>query len=297
MEKKFNIVENKEFGFKHISPIPSEEELKKYYEKQYYNKMLEANGSREAKLLYESEARDAELNWIENTYFEDIDVTLKKLINKESIKLIDIGCGSGEFIDYINTKGYRALGIEPANDAYEQAKNKGLNVKNCTFEEYIKEDNLKEKFDVVNMTSVLELSRNPLEVIRGCRSILKKGGILRVECGNDFSELQQIAHKNINSDKWWVSVPDHINYFNYESIKKIFEYNEFEIVYNTADFPMELFLLMGYDYINNKEIGKECHVARVNFETALPPDFRRSFYENLAKIGIGRKIIVYATLL
>lgn len=296
MNKEFNIVENEEFGFKHIYPIPSEIELKEYYEKEYYSKMKEENCSREAKLLYENEERDTELNWVKNTYFTDIDFVLKNIINKSNIKLMDIGCGSGEFIYYMKEKGYSVLGIEPSNDAYEQSKRKDLNVEKCTFEEFIEKNDYKEKFDVINMTGVIELSRNPLKVIDDCRKILYKDGILRIECGNDFSEFQEIAYKKINSNKWWISVPDHINYFNFEAIKNILEHYGFELVYNTGDFPMEMFLLMGYDYVNNKNIGKKCHEARVKFETSLPPELRRSFYESLSKIGIGRKFIVYARL-
>lgn len=296
MGDKFTIVENKQFGFKHISPIPSEEELRKYYESQYYNKMIKENNTREAKLLFDNNSRNDELIWLENTYFKDIDDTLKSLINKSSIKLIDIGCGSGEFISYMLKKGYDVLGIEPSIDAYEQARAKVLNVEKCQFEDYVEKNNVNGEFDVINMTSVLEHCKDPIKIIEFCKKIIKKDGILRLEFANDFNVFQQVVHKKFKLNEWWISVPDHIYYFNLKSVKKMFEYFNFEIIEHTADFPMEMFLLMGFNYLGDKSIGKQCHEARINFERSLPDEIRRDFYKSLSKIGIGRKQIVYARL-
>jgi hypothetical protein len=57
---------------------------------------------------------------------------------------------------------------------------------------------------------------------------------------------------------------------------------------------MELFLLMGDVYVGNPEVGGQCHQRRVRFESALPADFRRRIYETLARVGVGRDILVFA---
>lgn len=53
-----------------------------------------------------------------------------------------------------------------------------------------------------------------------------------------------------------MSPPEHINYFNFESITRLLERNGFSIIEITSTFPLELFLLMGDNYIGNNEIGK-----------------------------------------
>jgi hypothetical protein len=67
-----------------------------------------------------------------------------------------------------------------------------------------------------------------------------------------------------------------------------------EIVHVQGDFPMELFLLMGHDYLDNSEVGKQCHQQRVSFELALDGTLRRKMYQALGSAGIGRTCIIAA---
>jgi hypothetical protein len=57
---------------------------------------------------------------------------------------------------------------------------------------------------------------------------------------------------------------------------------------------MEMFLLFGDNYLDDKTIGEECHKKRMSFEMNLPPSVRRIIYRHLADIGIGRNCIVIA---
>ncbi|KKL92025.1 hypothetical protein LCGC14_1888850, partial [marine sediment metagenome] len=66
--------------------------------------------------------------------------------------------------------------------------------------------------------------------------------------------------------------------------------------YKQGDFPMELFLLMGLDYIKNKQVGAECHNMRVNLEKSLSCDVRRSMYSALSEVGLGRACFVVGML-
>ena len=60
-----------------------------------------------------------------------------------------------------------------------------------------------------------------------------------------------------------------------------------------------MFLLFGDNYVKNGKLGKECHKKRVAFENNLrkigKTDVLRNFYHSLAKLNLGRQIIVYAT--
>ena len=70
------------------------------------------------------------------------------------------------------------------------------------------------------------------------------------------------------------------------------------IVDTMTSFPMELFLLMGENYVANEEIGKECHSRRKRFDMALEKagmgETRRKFYRALSNAGLGREAIVIA---
>ncbi|HEC35434.1 MAG TPA: hypothetical protein ENI39_02745 [Anaerolineae bacterium] len=57
---------------------------------------------------------------------------------------------------------------------------------------------------------------------------------------------------------------------------------------------MELFLLMGDEYVGDPTIGKWCHWKRVSFELSIPAELRRRIYRALAKIGVGWHILMIA---
>ena len=62
-------------------------------------------------------------------------------------------------------------------------------------------------------------------------------------------------------------------------------------------FPIDIFLLMGDDYIGNDVKGKEAHQRRKNFEMILGKknkQLSRKIYQEFAKMGIGREIVLYA---
>ena len=63
-------------------------------------------------------------------------------------------------------------------------------------------------------------------------------------------------------------------------------------------FPMELFLLMGDNYIGDKVLGRKCHSKRKMLELTLQNaglnHIKRQIYQNLADIGLGREIVAYA---
>jgi hypothetical protein len=57
---------------------------------------------------------------------------------------------------------------------------------------------------------------------------------------------------------------------------------------------MELFLLMGLDYVDDPEVGNRCHGYRVALEKALTPELRRRLYGALAEAGLGRNCRILA---
>jgi hypothetical protein len=120
--------------------------------------------------------------------------------------------------------------------------------------------------------------------------------LIVIRVPNDFSPLQAIAQRQLGTDPWWIAVPDHINYFSFESLEHLLQAAGFAVVDRLGDFPMEMFLLFGDVYVGNPELGSQCHQRRRKFELARPSSFRRGLYRKCASCGIGRDQIVFARL-
>ena len=126
------------------------------------------------------------------------------------------------------------------------------------------------------------------------KNLLTNTGMIVIQVPNDFNELQLAAQKQLNKKPWWIAIPDHINYFNFRSLHALLERLGFKVIHSQGSFPMELFLLMGDDYVGNPEVGSKCYQKRVRFEMSIPGELRRRIYIALAEIGVGRDCLVFA---
>ena len=92
--------------------------------------------------------------------------------------------------------------------------------------------------------------------------------------------------------------PHHLNYLNFTSLEDLLRRLDLEVVDTMTSFPMELFLLMGENYVGNDIVGKDCHARRKRFDLSLEKaglgDTRRKFYRALANAGLGREAVVIA---
>ncbi|SFM88946.1 class I SAM-dependent methyltransferase [Methanolobus profundi] len=286
---KTEIIDCELCGFKHLQPIPSKEEIKKYYEKQYYQ------DTKPNLLDYEKEIRETQ--WSNLWYKDKLDIVNNYIkYHSETKRLLDVGCGNGLFLRFMSENGWEANGIEPSFTASEIANSLNLNVKNKTLEDFI-EDKWYRYFDFINLKCVLEHVPNPTEIINICKYLLKEEGIICIEVPNDFNILQLETHRlKLCKSRYWLAIPDHINYFDFSSLSQLLKKCGFDIHLQTTDFPMELFLLMEDNYVDNKEKGSKCHKRRMSFEVNISDEIRRDLYNSMAQLGIGRTCVIYATL-
>ena len=297
IKNKYKLKKDQRFGYKHLDPLPSESEVKEFYEKEYYQRIQKTvRSGHEKKLISKNQdVRIKELNWLQRTYFVDRLDALNKFIHSSQKTIFDIGCGTGEFMEFMKSSGWKTFGIEPSKEAFKKAKEKGITVHNLSLDEFVSQKNREvKKFNVINLAFILEHVLHPKEVIISLKNFLKREGVLYIQVPNDFNELQSSASQKVDKKEWWIVAPDHINYFNFQSLEKLLKFCGFEILFKTTTFPMELFLLMGENYVDNPEIGKICHRKRVNFELSITKELRRDIYSNLAELGLGRECVIYA---
>jgi len=281
--KGYSIVSDKEKGYIHVEPIPTEEELKNIYEYEYYQK--------EKTSYIDNTLKD--LDWW-NTIYQDKYETFEANIAKSHKSILDIGCGSGYFLDFGQRRGWSCMGIEPSLGAYNHAKRFGYELINSVFSKDLLEN---KKFDVIHMNQVLEHVPNPELLLLELKNFLNKEGIVCITVPNEFSTLQNLLHEKEDFPQWWLSPPHHLNYFSVESLSKVIEKLGLEIILKESSFPLEMFLLMGENYIKNPNLGRTIHQKRKDFDLKISKyknKEKRKFYQLLADLGRGRTITIYA---
>ncbi|GHF19491.1 type 12 methyltransferase [Kordiimonas sediminis] len=278
-----DIIDCQNCGFLHVSPLPTEAELTKLYQQDFYQ-------SEKPEYIAASEQDGA---WHDIEYGLRLDLAHEHL--GHAGKVLDIGCGPGNFLQVARKQGWDAYGIEPSSVAADHAKSLGLDVQTGFFPDDFNHE--AGSFDFIHMSEVLEHVPSPTEVIQAAKQLLRPDGVLTISVPNDFSPLQMAAAKAVSADQWWVVPDHHLNYFTMDSLEKILRAQCLTCIDRTTNFPMELFLLMGQDYTADPAIGKQCHQLRKKFDQNLnqiDKDLLKKFYRHLAGINMGRLAIITA---
>src|SRR5713226_9638324 len=137
--------------------------------------------------------------------------------------LLDIGCGTGNFLKAARDAGYAVTGTELDRNAARFAKEQlGLErVLPLTVSEFAAQQP-EEQFDVVTFFEVLEHQAAPLEFLRSVKTCLKPGG--------------QIALSVPNRDRWLTGPdvldypPNHFTMWNGGVLKNVLSAQGFEVM-------------------------------------------------------------------
>ncbi|MEO0474337.1 MAG: class I SAM-dependent methyltransferase, partial [Bacteroidota bacterium] len=132
---------------------------------------------------------------------------VERLSGKKSGLILDIGCGTGEFLGTMKQAGWDTKGLEPDEGARQQAiQHFDLSV-DPSDQLFSLEEN---KFDVISMWHVLEHVHQLQDYISKIRKLLKKDGTLIIAVPN----FQSTDAEHYDS-KWAAyDVPRHLYHFN-----------------------------------------------------------------------------------
>ena len=272
------VIDCEKCGFKHVFPIPEQRELDKFYEKEF--RQVDSNYFKRL---------EEDLEWLLMTYERYYEL-FEQLCQGNSKKLLEIGSGSGHFLKCGKERNWDVMGFEPSKISYDYSKTLDVNVihGNFNFEEAKKYG----KYDVIFMRNVIEHIPKPIAMLNDIKTLLNPNGLLFIVSPNDYNPLQDILKKKLGFDPFWIA-KEHINYFNFESMKNLLQKLDLNVIKTSATFPMEFFLLGGQDYVSNPALGRKCHDIRKKFETSLDEtNILDNFYKFTADQDIGRQFII-----
>ncbi len=289
---KYSTKQAPNYGYRILDPLPTREVLDRFYAEQYYD--LINQGKRAVDIARANrgggEAADQK-NWFRETVHKDIiDIILEYAPGK---RVAEVGCGLGNFVGDMKQAGLEPLGIDLAGDAVAAVKSKGLEALEGTLDRLFEDGSIQPKsLDAIVFNNVLELTHDPAHNLKIASRTLKPGGVLLVRGGNDFNALQLAAVESLGLQEWWVSPPGHVNYLTFDAVEAMMHDVGIMPFHRHGEFPMELWLLLGFDYISDRSLGADCHNRRVAFERSVPTEVRRRLYKAFGQAGLGRTMVV-----
>ncbi|MDQ3392841.1 MAG: class I SAM-dependent methyltransferase [Bacteroidota bacterium] len=209
-EESFAITECKSCGLKITNPRPTPPNISKYYDSQDYISHTNASNN-----LINLAYKFVRLFTLGNKFN-----LLKKYVNHKG-KLLDYGCGTGQYLEYCKNKGWTVVGVEPNTNAAKNAKSLGIQIYN-TLEQL--QDN--EKYDVITLWHVLEHVHDLKSVIETLKNRLNKNGIICVAVPNTASYDCGFYKQH------WAAydVPRHLYHFNQDSFRNFAKKIKMKIV-------------------------------------------------------------------
>jgi SAM-dependent methyltransferase len=279
----FDVIECKECGFKHAISIPTDDELEQIYSHEYYT---------QEKPLYLERYRE-DLEWWNTVYTRRYEI-LEQHLSLQQRCILDIGSGPGFFLLNGKNRGWQVKGIEPSIEAAEHSQGLGLDVDNIYFTEQTAPT--LGSFDAINMGEVLEHIPNPIALLKLVHARLNVDGLVCIIVPNDFNPFQLILRDHLGFDPWWVSPPHHINYFDFKSLEGLITKCGFEVLHKESTFPIDIFLLMGDNYVGNDDLGRKCHSKRKIFDMSIAKEkgLEKKIRQGFSQMGLGREIVIFA---
>jgi len=277
-------------GFLQVRDIPSPSELTEYYARQYYQ---------QEKSNYRRSYPPEELDWIQIKLAQK-HAAISELIGNKTGSLLDVGCGEGFAMAYFLQQGWTVSGIDHSDHGLAQI-NPALLPFLRTGDVFHFLNNAiasSEQYDLVWLSNVLEHVTDPVELLQSLKELVTPGGVLVVTVPNDGTLLQEYLYESAQiSERFWIAIPDHISYFNSDSLRSVAESCGWSCTRIIADFPIDWFLSHpGSNYVSNREMGAAAHKARIMLDRLMAhsaPEAVNRFYESMATLGLGRQITAY----
>ncbi|MBW6459687.1 MAG: class I SAM-dependent methyltransferase [Bacteroidales bacterium] len=208
----FEIWRCQDCGFRFTQNAPDADEMGKYYQSREYISHSDIRKGLMNRLYHLGRTMMLQRKW----------QMIRKIKSKG--KLLDVGCGTGYFADYMNRKGYDVTGVEadPKAKAFAE-KEFGLEVFSP---EDFQEKKLTGPFDVITLWHVLEHLHDFHLSMERIRKHLAPGGVLVIALPNGN------AYDARHYKEFWAGydVPRHLWHFTPQTFQLLAEKHGFSIL-------------------------------------------------------------------
>jgi len=146
---------------------------------------------------------------------------------KPNARLLDVGFGSGAFLESAKSIGWEVAGVDPDPVSVESAVQRGLEVRQGGIEVY---EDMPGCFDVITMNHVIEHVHDPYKTFQTVYHLLKPGGFLWLSTPN----IASFGHEYYGMNWRGLESPRHLILFNWQGINALLKKAGFCFIQNVS---------------------------------------------------------------
>lgn len=157
--------------------------------------------------------------------------------NPKEKKLLDVACGTGEFLSVVKDFGYDVTGVDFNAEAVRIAKESFYipNVFSQDVTYFLKEH--RENFDVITAFEIIEHLDNPYDFLQAIHDSLRKDGYIAISTPNRKRNWGKVSEKD-----YWDFPYQHLSRWDSQSFKKFLKKSGFEIIEFRNEIPLDFFM-------------------------------------------------------
>ncbi len=212
-QERFYLVRCARCGFVYLSPRPTQECMGRYYEDERYHPH-QRNGVSRTDRLY---------RLLRGWNLRNKRRLIERYCTKGSI--LDVGCGTGEFLTEMQGAGWQVLGIEPASQARGFAEKGGLRVLDRI-------EKCHDRFDAITLWHVLEHVHEAHDLLHQLCKLLSPRGRIFVAVPN----LESFDAKCYGSHWIAFDAPRHLYHFRPQDMRLFFHTHGLNLIRQSALF-------------------------------------------------------------
>ena len=153
---------------------------------------------------------------------ERVEAIKRFVRSTNKIKVLDVGCSTGFFVEAAKNNNWEAKGIDLNPSAIKFGRKRGLDLE----QKELKDLPTNFKYDVITLFDVLEHLVDPSNIIENIKKYLSNEGIISLYVPNYDSASRYL----MNKDAHFIWPSHHLTYFTIKTISNFLENREFEIL-------------------------------------------------------------------
>ncbi len=219
------VVRCEDCGLVFLNPQPSDAEMAQIYHAHYFLGSDSEAGRETVSHIKQATAR---------LYLSEI----RRYQGLESGRLLEIGCGEGDFLVAAESEGWQVTGVEYSPTASERARHRLKNGEvRCG--ELAAAALAADQFDLCVISDVIEHVRSPRDFLLEIHRVLKPGGTLFIATPSIDSWSARIMQQ-----KWMEFKAEHLTYFNRQNLQTALLESDFHEIIVQAGWKV-----LSFDYI------------------------------------------------